>query len=63
MKAHWNKFRFITNKQNYMNLKIGSINIEKTACEKLLGVKKNTRRKVNTLRRVFPLIYSTKNMF
>lgn len=63
MKAHWNKFRFITNKQNYMNLKLGNINIENTACEKLLGVTKNKRRKVNTLRRVFPLIYSTKNMF
>ena len=46
-----------------MNLKIGNIDIENTAFEKLLGVTKNTRRKVNTLRRVFPLIYSTKNMF
>ena len=56
-----------------MNLKIGNINIENSACEKLLGVKvdnklnfnkhldriiKKASRKVSTLSRIFPLMNS-----
>ena len=58
-----------------MNLKIGNINIENSACEKLLGVKvdnklnfnehldriiKKASRKVSTLSRIFPFIDLTK---
>ena len=58
-----------------MNLKIGNINIENSACEKLLGVKvdnklnfnehldgiiKKASRKVSTLSRIFPFMDLTK---
>ena len=59
-----------------MNLKIGNINIENSACEKLLGVKvdnklnfnehldriiKKASRKVSTLSRIFPFMDLTKS--
>ena len=58
-----------------MNLKIGNINTENSACEKLLGVKvdnklnfnehldriiKKASRKVSTLSRIFPFMDLTK---
>ena len=38
MKANSVKYHLITSKQSWMNLKTGSINIESSSCEKLLGV-------------------------
>ena len=61
-----------------MNLKIGNINIENSACEKLLGVKvdnklnfnehldriiKKASRKVSTLSRIFPFMDLTNDAF
>ena len=58
-----------------MNLKIGNINTENSACEKLLGVKvdnklnfnehldriiKKASRKISTLSRIFPFMDLTK---
>ena len=39
MKANSDKCHLITSKQSCINLKIGNINIENSACEKLLGVR------------------------
>ena len=61
-----------------MNLKIGNINIEKSTCEKLLGVRVDNKfnfnehldgrirkasRKVSALYRIFPFMNLTKRRF
>ena len=78
IKANSNKCHLITSKKSRMNLKIGSINIENSACEKLLRVKvdsklnfnehldgiiKKANGKVNALFRIFPFMDFTKRRF
>ena len=76
MKANNYKCHLITSKQSCMNLKIGNINIENSACEKLPVVKvdnkvnfnehldgiikKKASRKISSLSRIFPFVNLTK---
>ena len=69
VKVNSNRCHLITNEQNCVNLKIGSMNTENSTCEKLLRVKvdnklslsehldgiiKKARRKFRALSRIFP---------
>ena len=47
MQANRNKCHPITSKESCINLKIGNIHIENSACEKLLGVKLDNKPNFN----------------
>ena len=47
MKANIDKCHLIFNRQSCMNLKIGDLNIESNACEKVLGVKVDNKLNFN----------------
>ena len=78
IKANSDKCHLITSKQSCMNLIIGNINIENSACEKLLGVNidnklnfiehldriiKKASRKTSPLPKVFSFMDLTKRSF
>ena len=47
MQANRNKCHPITSEESCINLKVGNINIENSACEKLLGVKLDNKPNFN----------------
>ena len=78
IKANSDKCHLITSKQSCMNLKTGNINIENSACEKLLGVNidnklnfiehldriiKKASRKTSPLPKIFSFMDLTKRSF
>ena len=78
IKANSDKCHLITSKQSCMNLKTGNINIENSACKKLLGVNidnklnfiehldriiKKASRKTSPLPKVFSFMDLTKRSF
>ena len=78
IKANSDKCHLITSKQSCMNLKTGNINIENSACKKLLGVNidnklnfiehldriiKKASRKTSPLPKIFSFMDLTKRSF
>ena len=78
MKANSDKCHLITSKQSCVNLKIESINIESSTCQKLLrvkadnklnfnkhldGITKKASPKVSAFSRIFPFMNLTKKCF